>query len=108
MIGIQPTLMPEDLTGGWMSPSLRYQALNDSIFTARGEDILIDITGAEQGKHGFIAITTETAYLGDSVPKKNQALGFILVQHEELVGNKSNASMLIEKSLTLLIAKKGK
>lgn len=48
MIGILPTLMPEDLTGGWMSPSLRYQALNDSIFTARGEDIVIDIAGAER------------------------------------------------------------
>ncbi len=48
MIGILPTLMPEHLTGHWMSPSMRYQALNDSIFTARGEDILIDITGAER------------------------------------------------------------
>lgn len=48
MIGILPTLMPDDLTGGWMSPSARYQALNDSIFTARGEDILIDIAGAER------------------------------------------------------------
>ncbi len=47
MVGILPTLMPEDLTGSWMSPSMRYQALNDSIFTARGEDILIDITGDE-------------------------------------------------------------
>ena len=48
MIGILPTLMPEHLTGHWMSPSMRYQALNDSIFTARGEDILIDIVGAER------------------------------------------------------------
>jgi hypothetical protein len=47
MIGILPTLMPEHLAGSWMSPSMRYQALNDSIFTARGEDILIDIYGAE-------------------------------------------------------------
>jgi len=48
MIGILPTLMPEHLAGSWMSPSMRYQALNDSIFTARGEDILIDICGAER------------------------------------------------------------
>ena len=48
MIGILPTLMPEHLAGSWMSPSMRYQALNDSIFTARGEDILIDIAGAER------------------------------------------------------------
>lgn len=49
MIGILPTLMPEHLVSGdWMSESTRYQALNDSIFTARGEDIAIDITGPER------------------------------------------------------------
>jgi gamma-glutamyl:cysteine ligase YbdK (ATP-grasp superfamily) len=48
MIGILPTLMPEHLQAGWMSESTRYQALNDSIFTARGEDIDIDITGPER------------------------------------------------------------
>ena len=48
MIGILPTLMPEHLSGGWMSESIRYQALNDSIFTARGEDIMIDIAGPER------------------------------------------------------------
>jgi gamma-glutamyl:cysteine ligase YbdK (ATP-grasp superfamily) len=47
-IGILPTLMPEHLTEDWMSESTRYQALNDSIFTARGEDILIDIDGPER------------------------------------------------------------
>ncbi|MBV9515299.1 MAG: glutamate--cysteine ligase, partial [Mycobacteriaceae bacterium] len=48
MIGILPTLMPEHLTGDWMSESVRYRALNDSIFVARGEDILIDISGPER------------------------------------------------------------
>ena len=47
MVGILPTLMPEHLSGRWMSESTRYQALNDSIFTARGEDILIDVLGAD-------------------------------------------------------------
>lgn len=47
MIGILPTLMPEHLTGDWMSDSARYAALNDSIFAARGEDIDIDIDGPE-------------------------------------------------------------
>jgi gamma-glutamyl:cysteine ligase YbdK (ATP-grasp superfamily) len=47
MIGILPTLMPEHLAAGWMSESTRYQALNDSIFTARGQEIQIDITGPE-------------------------------------------------------------
>jgi len=61
MIGILPTLMPEHLTGSWMSPSMRYQALNDSIFTARGEDILIDITGAERLSVHAESIAPESA-----------------------------------------------
>jgi gamma-glutamyl:cysteine ligase YbdK (ATP-grasp superfamily) len=48
MIGILPTLMPDHLTGDWMSESARYRALNDSIFGARGEDIVIDISGPER------------------------------------------------------------
>ncbi|CAJ1578941.1 glutamate--cysteine ligase [[Mycobacterium] wendilense] len=48
MIGILPTLMPEHLAEDWMSDSTRYRVLNDSIFTARGEDILIDIDGPER------------------------------------------------------------
>src|SRR6201997_397422 len=48
MIGILPTLMPEHLTGDWMSESVRYRTLNDSIFVARGEDIVIDIAGPER------------------------------------------------------------
>ncbi|PRC62292.1 hypothetical protein C6A85_03865, partial [Mycobacterium sp. ITM-2017-0098] len=42
MIGILPTLMPDHLSGHWMSESTRYQALNDSIFTARGEDRVVE------------------------------------------------------------------
>jgi hypothetical protein len=48
MIGILPTLMPDHLTGDWMSESVRYRALNESIFVARGEDIVIDIAGPER------------------------------------------------------------
>ena len=61
MIGILPTLMPEHLAGSWMSPSRRYQALNDSIFTARGEDILIDISGAERLSVQAESIAPESA-----------------------------------------------
>jgi hypothetical protein len=53
--------MPEHLAGSWMSPSMRYQALNDSIFTARGEDILIDITGAERLSVHAESIAPESA-----------------------------------------------
>src|SRR6516225_616247 len=47
MIGILPTLMPEHLTGRWMSESSRYAALNEAIFSARGEDIQMNISGPE-------------------------------------------------------------
>ena len=61
MIGILPTLMPEHLAGDWMSPSTRYQALNDSIFTARGEDITIDIGGPERLSLQSPSIAPESA-----------------------------------------------
>jgi hypothetical protein len=49
MVGILPTLMAAHLEGpDWMSPSTRYAALNDSIFAARGEDIHLDVHGAER------------------------------------------------------------
>ena len=61
MIGILPTLMPEHLNGDWMSSSTRYQALNDSIFTARGEDIDIDIDGPEPLSLQSASIAPESA-----------------------------------------------
>jgi hypothetical protein len=61
MIGILPTLMPEHLVHDWMSESVRYQALNDSIFTARGEDILIDIAGPERLSMHAATIAPESA-----------------------------------------------
>ena len=61
MIGILPTLMPEHLSGDWMSESTRYQALNDSIFYARGEDIQIDIAGPERLSLQAATIAPESA-----------------------------------------------
>src|SRR3978361_148323 len=43
MIGILPTLMPEHLSGDWMSESTRYKAVNDSFLTPPGEDIMTNI-----------------------------------------------------------------
>ncbi len=43
MIGILPTLMPEHFDTEWMSANVRYAALNESVFAARGEDLVIDI-----------------------------------------------------------------
>ncbi len=61
MIGILPTLMPEHLAADWMSESARYAALNESIFTARGEDIQIDIGGAEPLSLYYPSIAPESA-----------------------------------------------
>lgn len=61
MIGILPTLMSEHLTGAWMSDSARYVALNDSIFAARGEDLLIDIDGPEPLNLHTASIAPESA-----------------------------------------------
>ncbi|MDD4866651.1 MAG: glutamate--cysteine ligase [Mycobacterium sp.] len=61
MIGILPTLMPEHLSGNWMSESLRYAALNDSIFKARGEDIPINIAGPEPLRWHAASIAPESA-----------------------------------------------
>lgn len=61
MIGILPTLMPEHLDHGWMSESTRYAALNDSIFSARGEDIPIDISGPEPLNWEAVSIAPESA-----------------------------------------------
>ena len=46
MIGILPTVMPEHFEKDWMSANTRYQALNDAVLAARGEDIYLDIQGA--------------------------------------------------------------
>jgi gamma-glutamyl:cysteine ligase YbdK (ATP-grasp superfamily) len=61
MIGILPTLMSEHLDHGWMSESTRYAALNDSIFTARGEDIPIEISGPEPLSWHTATIAPESA-----------------------------------------------
>ncbi|WP_208302341.1 glutamate--cysteine ligase [Dermatophilus congolensis] len=44
-IGLLPTLTTEELAGEWMTESSRFQALNDAIIRARGEDVVLDITG---------------------------------------------------------------
>jgi hypothetical protein len=50
MIGILPTVMPEHFHTEWMSANARYAALNESVFAARGEDLLIDITAPGGGE----------------------------------------------------------
>jgi hypothetical protein len=48
MIGILPTLTQEHLTPESLSANPRYALLNEQIFAARGEDLLIEIDGVER------------------------------------------------------------
>ena len=48
MIGILPTLGSEHMSRTALSPNARYKLLSEQILAARGEDITIDIAGAEQ------------------------------------------------------------
>ena len=50
MIGILPTVLPEHFQTEWMSANARYAALNEAIFHARGEDLLIDIADDNSGE----------------------------------------------------------
>ncbi|MFJ9818936.1 glutamate--cysteine ligase [Streptomyces sp. NPDC101151] len=47
MIGILPTLGPDDLVSANLSDADRYTLLNDQIVAARGEDFVVDIEGVE-------------------------------------------------------------
>ena len=48
MVGIMPTLQRGLVEGSdWLSSGQRYAALNTSVLQARGEDVLLDLTGVE-------------------------------------------------------------
>ncbi|MDN5794590.1 MAG: glutamate--cysteine ligase [Intrasporangium sp.] len=44
-IGILPTVMPEHFEGDWISENIRYEALNNAVLDARGEDVWLEIEG---------------------------------------------------------------
>ncbi len=61
MIGILPTLAEEDIHEDILSASERYKVLNEQVFAARGEDMRIEISGAEQLLTHAGSITPEAA-----------------------------------------------
>ncbi|MGH3961334.1 glutamate--cysteine ligase [Mycobacterium sp.] len=61
MIGILPTLAEGHLAPGTISPNPRYQLLSDQILAARGEDLVIDISGAERLQTTSESIMPEAA-----------------------------------------------
>ncbi len=61
MIGILPTLADEHLTPATLSANPRYKLLSEQILEARGEDIIIDIRGAERLQTTADSIMPEAA-----------------------------------------------
>src|SRR6516225_3035974 len=61
MIGILPTLGEQGVDGVYMSGNERYRVLNEQIFAARGEDLQIAISGAEELVTYCDTITPEAA-----------------------------------------------
>jgi gamma-glutamyl:cysteine ligase YbdK (ATP-grasp superfamily) len=61
MIGILPTLRKSDVSTETMSANERFRVLNEQIFAARGEDMQIEIDGAEQLLTHSDSITPEAA-----------------------------------------------
>src|ERR1700734_2658005 len=61
MLGILPTLRKSDVHEGTMSANERFRVLNEQIFAARGEDMQIEIDGAEQLLTHSDSITPEAA-----------------------------------------------
>ena len=61
MIGILPTLAADHMTTASLTPNPRYQLLSDQILAARGEDIVIDITGPERLSTTTDSIVPEAA-----------------------------------------------
>jgi gamma-glutamyl:cysteine ligase YbdK (ATP-grasp superfamily) len=61
MVGILPTLAEHDVAEDSMSANERYKVLNEQIFAARGEDMRIEIDGAEQLLTHTDSITPESA-----------------------------------------------
>jgi gamma-glutamyl:cysteine ligase YbdK (ATP-grasp superfamily) len=61
MIGILPTLSSGHMSPASLTPNPRYQLLSDQILAARGEDIVIDITGPERLRTTTDSIVPEAA-----------------------------------------------
>src|SRR5579859_5181046 len=61
MVGILPTLGERHTSASTLSSDARYRMLNEQILAARGEDLLIQIDGAEQLRTYADSITPEAA-----------------------------------------------
>jgi gamma-glutamyl:cysteine ligase YbdK (ATP-grasp superfamily) len=67
MIGVLPTLESTHFDPRWLSSGSRYSLLNQQIFAARGEDMLIDIEGRPaRGARAERLVTRATSILPES------------------------------------------
>ncbi|GAB3648168.1 glutamate-cysteine ligase family protein [Glycomyces tarimensis] len=60
-IGTMPTLLTDHMEVETLSSAKRYRLLNEEIMAARGEDVHIDISGAESVRYSCSNIAPETA-----------------------------------------------
>ncbi|MER5385204.1 glutamate--cysteine ligase [Streptomyces sp. NPDC002688] len=61
MIGILPTLREDDVGGQALSENARYHLINEQVFAARGEDLLIEVNGVDRLRTYADTITPEAA-----------------------------------------------
>ena len=61
LVGILPTLRPEQLHARALSANPRYALLNEQVFAARGEDLQLSITGVERLSATADSIAPEAA-----------------------------------------------
>ncbi|MDX3525271.1 glutamate--cysteine ligase [Streptomyces sp. ID05-39B] len=61
MVGILPTLRQEHIGESALSENPRYRLLNDQVFAARGEDLRIEVDGADRLRTYADTITPEAA-----------------------------------------------
>ena len=67
MVGVLPTLMPEQVRGEWRTESVRYRHLDEAILAARGEDADVLVHGVES------LSTTTRRMLWPSACRRNEA-----------------------------------
>ena len=70
MVGVLPTLMPEQVQGQWRTESVRYRHLDEAILAARGEDADVLVRGVESLSTTASSIAFEAACTSTQLHRK--------------------------------------
>ncbi len=70
MVGVLPTLMPEQVRGEWRTESVRYRHLDEAILAARGEDADVLVRGVESLSTTASSIAYEAACTSTQLHRK--------------------------------------